>query len=406
MNGIWMWFLGHYRIRLTGAEPERSIRFLSSRIQLQDVCRESDLSATFLISKRTLSFVRSSAQSRGDRIEVLEEQGLPVKLRGCIRFPLLSFCVMLLLLATILLPGRILFIQVVGNQAVPEDLILERAEQCGLSFWTSREALRSEQIKNRLLQALPELSWVGVNTRGCCAVISVRERKPEPADEPSAPGNIIAVTDAVITSVTATVGKALCAPGDAVRRGQILISGFTDLGLCIHVERAEGEIYGLTRRENRVVLPAGTRIQEESGVVEKKYSLFIGKKRINFYSDSGILHTGCGKMTQIRYLRLPGGWTLPIGVITEVYTPALLRETRRWEPDAMQLLQEMSIRMLQQQMTAGRILKTKFTDTSSGQIISLSGVFECQEMIGRRSNGIITEGDMQYDRENGERGAG
>lgn len=40
-------------------------------------------------------------------------------------------------------------------------------------------------MKNALLSAIPELQWAGVNTYGCRAVISVRERtlperKPEP----------------------------------------------------------------------------------------------------------------------------------------------------------------------------------------------------------------------------------
>ena len=36
--------------------------------------------------------------------------------------------------------------------------------------------IRSEKVKNSLLQRIPQLQWAGINTDGCVAVISVREK--------------------------------------------------------------------------------------------------------------------------------------------------------------------------------------------------------------------------------------
>jgi sporulation protein YqfD len=153
-------------------------------------------------------------------------------------------------LLTIFLPTRVLFIHVEGNSTVEERRILEAAQECGIRFGASRRQVRSEKMKNRLLEKVPELKWAGVNTSGCTAVISVRE---QPVQEQrtgyTGISSIVAACDGRITSCTVTKGNGLCAPGQVVQKGQLLISGYLDCGICIRVTGAEGEIFAETRQE-------------------------------------------------------------------------------------------------------------------------------------------------------------
>ena len=164
-----------------------------------------------------------------------------------------------------------------GNERVPARLILERAEECGVCFGAPIRELRSEQVKNHLLWALPELKWAGVNVNGCNAVITVAERQRVEEPEAEGPGDIVAAMDAMVTDILPQTGTALVSPGQAVRAGDVLISGATDLGLLVRKDRAEGEIYGLTRRTVVAALPSETAVRRENGRVGKKYSLRIGK---------------------------------------------------------------------------------------------------------------------------------
>ena len=210
----------------------------------------------------------------------------------------------------------------------------------------------------------------------------------------------------MITAITATAGNSLVDIGAAVKKGDVLISGYTDLGFCTHVEAAEGEVYGITQREIEAVMPEETRYRGDQKGSEEKYSLIIGKKRINFYSDSGILHTGCGKMTKIRYLCLPGGWTLPIALVVETYSFYDDSVSVRWEATAQDTLSEISRRFLLDSMTAGKIRSSLECPSHGNGVYRLVTQYECHEMIGRYSSVIFTEGDTQNDGENGERGAG
>lgn len=405
MRELWWLFVGTVRVRLTGADPEGTLRGLTQGCRLEQIVRISDLTVEFTASERDWKKIRSAALRKGDQVQLLARNGIPELLRRWKRYPAVVLTAALLVFATMWLPGRILFVRVIGNTTVPARWILEQAAQCGLAFGSSRADLRSEQVKNRLLDAVPELSWVGVNTTGCVATISLRERQTEPEEEQPAPGNIVAGADAVITDLTATAGTALCTPGEAVKAGQVLISGYTDLGFCTHVQAAQGEVYGLTRRGCSAVIPRITLVAEDKGDCVRKFSLLIGKKRINFDSDSGILYAGCGKMTKIRYLCLPGGWILPIALVEEVYTVSRLRQASRWEQSARETLERFSRDVTEQDMIAGQILESESLFDSGNGLYRLETLYQCREMIGRRSSGILTEGDT-HDGKNRERGAG
>ena len=405
MTDLWWKFQGYLRMRLTGAAPERTLRYLAGKIRLEDVCRVGPLEVEFSVSSLDLDKVHAIAERFGDQTKILEHGGFPQSVGKCRSYPVICLTVVLMIFLSLWLPGRVLFFRVEGNRTVPERRILEEAAACGLHFGAERGKVRSEQVKNRLLDTLPELSWVGVNTSGTVATITVQERRRSPEQIRQSPGNIVASTDGIVTAVTATAGTPLVKPGDGVQAGQTLISGYTDLGLCTHVEAAEGEVFALTERSVYAVLPEETRQIVENGSTVKKYSLLIGKNRINFYSDSGILHTGCGKMTQIRVLTLPGGWTLPLALMVETFTVTETYSAARDPEEAEAMLTDAARAELEQRMTAGEIRSADAVLDEEDYRYRLTLQCRCHEMIGRHSSGIITEGDTN-DGENDERGAG
>lgn len=362
-----------------------------ARIPVQDVHRVDDLTIRFRIASSDLKKAQTLANKRGGKLKVLRSASLPGAIRSFVRRPLLIFGLLLIAIATLFLPTRVLFIQVEGNVNIPGKWIMESAKTCGITFGASRREIRSERVKNQLLETLPQLQWVGVNTYGCTAVISVRERAEESkVESQTGVTSMVASTDGIITSCTATKGNLVCKIGQAVKAGQTLISGYTDCGISIRAERSEGEVYAQTLQNLRVIIPTDWDQKGETTLEKKKYSVIIGKKRINFYQDSGILDTTCDKMYTEHVLTLPGGFPLPLVLLVEKQVYRNVQQTNAPVQDVSGIAKETAENYLRRQMISGTILSSQFTEEFDDGVYVLLGQYRCLEMIGRmRSEEII-----------------
>ena len=362
---------------------------------VRDVVQTGEMTVRFMAEKESALRLREFLERRGDRLRLIRRLGLSRKLLPWMRHPMLVLTIIVLLSLTVWLPTRVLYVHVEGNHAVPANLILERAESCGICFGSLRSEVRSERVKNALLDALPQLQWAGINTCGCVATITVRERSPEPEEEVFAASSIVASRDGVVRTCTVRQGTALCAPGQAVRAGEVLISGLTDCGLAILADRAEGEVFAETSRSVLSRTPEIALSRAREGTVKQKISLLLGKNRINFYNDSGILDSSCVKMYSEYYITLPGGFRLPVGLAVETWIYYETEETA--VSNCVDILEVYSREYLLSHMTAGQILQTQ----TAAEGNRLYADYICLEMIGQIRYEEITRQDGENDGENG-----
>lgn len=352
-------------------------------ISLNSVRVMDPLTLTMCIPRRSLSQLTALCQRRGDDVTVTGRTGLYWKISAILRRPVLLLGLLLLIFLTFFLPDRILFVEVEGNVRVPAMEILEQAQLSGIRFGVSRRAVRSEQLKNALLERIPSLQWAGINTKGCTAVISVREREEAETQPDPAVGHIVAACDGIILSADTLSGTGLCRPGQAVRRGQILISAYTDTGIAIRASRARGEIFAMTRRNFRAVTPAQACIRGAQTHREVKFSLRIGKKRINFWKGSGICDTSCDRIYVDNCITLPGGFQLPISVIQETIIRYETAPCELSPEDVQPRLESFASRYLLSHMVSGAIQSTDATLRLASGTYILEGAYRCTEMIGR-----------------------
>ena len=277
-----------------------------------------------------------------------------------------------------------LFIKVSGNRAVPSTRILEAAHQSGVRILCSRRDLRSEAVKNRLLQQIPELSWAGINTKGCVAEIQVRELPEKNENSPIlGASSLIALRDGIITKSIVRRGNLLCSPGQAVKKGQILISGVREEGKVKRIGPSEGDVFAITQRNFSIVTPAFRFIKGETQETSRVYTLLIGKKRMKICGSSGNWDTTCGRMYTEYYITLPGGWKLPIGLGQDTYVCTELIQRPETTESLYRELMDWADLCLQRKMTAGRILRREEQLDTGEDIYRLTGKYLCHEMIGR-----------------------
>lgn len=385
MMGFFRSLSGMVRLELTSADKEAALSEISAAgMEILSVENCSELSVRFTVTRTSLRHIREMALRKGERLIILEHQGLFTPLWNLHRRPLLITGLLLLLILSVVMSGRVLFVEVEGNEHIPQHLILEAAQDAGIRFGASRRAVRSEKVKNELLGTVPELQWAGVNTYGCRAVISVRERAiAERSPTPMTVSRIAASCDGVITSCTVTRGTALCSVGQAVQKGQVLISGYLDNGLSVTATRAQGEIFAQTQHELTAVTPSETMVRGIQTGQWRNFSLILGKKHINFRNGSGIYEGTCVKMYTEYCLTLPGGYRLPVVLVKETITEYDTSLRTADEAEALHLLTDFSKAYLHRQLVAVSILNAWEDFSCDGGVYRLKGRYACTEMIGR-----------------------
>ncbi len=333
------------------------------------------------INGKDYHLLESLCNKRGDMIRILSRRESVLGLTALKHRPIFIVGVIVMLLFSIWTPGRIFFVRVVGNHSIPSRKIVEAASYHGIHFGASRREVRSEKVKNALLEAVPGLAWVGVNTYGCSAVITVRERtEPIPTDDARLVSSMIALRDGVIQNMTVLRGTGLCSVGQTVKAGQVLISGYTDCGLSILAEEAQGEVYAQTLRSVHAVCPVNYMIRGEEMEQKHKFSLIIGKKRINFSNNSGIPGAVCAKIYKENYVSLPGGFLLPVALCVETWT---FYQTEAYQLSTIEpMLKEYAQHYLQSEMIGGKILFAQETIAATDTCLWLDGSYQCYEMIG------------------------
>ena len=378
---IWNFLAGTVEVEMTAAEPERALSTISqSGIALFGVRHEKELVCSFTIRRSDYARLAALCQKDGQSLAIVRKQGIFDSLAALRMRKMLIVGMGTLLFSAFFLPTRILFVRVEGNSRIPENRIIRAAEDSGICFGASRKNVRSEKVKNALLDAVPQLQWAGVNTSGCTAVISVRERAVS-REEPESSGvsSIVADRDGYILSCTVTQGTAQVQPGQSVQNGQTLISGYTECGICIQATQAKGEIIAQTHRELTALAPVSCLQRTGSTGISRRLSLLLGKKRIFFWKGSGILDAGCGRMYKQYDLTLPGGFRLPVALCVDTYKHF---DLENYASEASSL-EAFAPRYLKSQMVAGQIQSGTQAVVRSGDVLLLRGSYVCTESIGK-----------------------
>ncbi len=372
---------GKYTVKLTSAELEKVLtRILQTGIQISNLTKVDEVSCAFSLSRRAFSSANRIAVRNNGELEIQNRKGIYWNFIPILSRPFLLLCIFLLFFASAWIPQRILFVQIQGNKEIDTETIRSVAAESGVEPGAMRKELRSEEIKNYMLEKIPQLSWMGLNTNGCVAVISVSEKTNGLIDHAAAPGNVYAGTDGLVERITAVEGIAQCGPGDAVAKGQILIAGARECGQVLMQTRASGEVIGQTKRSLHAVLMEDTLTKQVTGNFNWHISLILGKKRINLWKDSGICHSSCGRMYKEYWFALPGGFPLPVCLAVEC--------AQQWEEvdgisnDRKEFLSTFADGYLTSAMDSGQILDQKINVFQSGDLWHLEGEYLCREQLG------------------------
>ena len=388
-----IWFLQGYVIaEIRGASPEWSLEKLSgARVAFLKPQRTDDFTIRLVLLQRDLPKARTAAQRAMCELCVLQEHGFRQVFGGLWKRRGFALLLLLAMAGAFVIPKFVFFYEVVGNETVPEAQILRELQNLGVGFGTYGPSIRPQELKNRMLLQIPKLQWLTVQQSGMYARVVVRERPDKaPVLDRKVPTDVIASRAGVLTRVEAVAGNCLCAPGQAVAGGELLVSAYTDFGFKTQVTAARAEIYAETVRQAVCVLPEAEQIKTNRTAPRYAVSLLVGRRRISLFGadePDGFYE----KETKTRVLTLPGGFSLPLGIaITRICEYDTREETLRAQ-DAEGRLLELVQADAMRDMIAGSIRSSSVRTEQSGGCIRLYASLRCEEMIARMRPASLKE---------------
>ena len=405
---------GYVDLDVTGAFPERLLNLCAQeRLRFWRLNWQDETSFTFRVYLRDRKRLDELAQRAMCTLTEGRRQGAPVAAERVSRrlgFMLgLSVC----LLAVSFLSRFLLVIEVVGNETVPSAVILSELQRVGVRPGAYGPAIPQKEVANAALLGLPQLSYLAINITGTRAEVVVREaeRTPELLAE-NIPADVVATTDGVIEHIHPESGRAMFADGDAVVKGDILISGDMDLkepeGVTMDLGRlvvhAAGVVTARTWRTLEETIPLTVQVKEYTGEEHKWYAAKILWRQVEFFQNSSIFSGRYDKIAETSEWNL-WGRTLPFALTTTTLREYTLREEPLDQNEAAGRLEELLLARLEELMASrnGTVLSTSFMTRIRDGRLTVTLQAECREEIGRTVEREGTTGHIPGTPQDGER---
>ena len=251
------WFCGYVCFRAKGGFYERFLNLCAANgITVWGVkYKNGTLHAK--MSRKDYKNVLPIARRAKTRLKIVSKRGLysrAAKYRG--RYGLaVGFLAFILILR--LLSSVIWNINTNGNKTVRDEKIFAQLNEIGIFEGVFASSIDAENARQQLLISCPELSWCAINIDGCIANVDVKETAEKKLEaKTDYPANIIAKRGGTIMSIRAYYGAPSVSVGEAVAKGDILVSGTMEnkYGGIMYCE-ARAEVIAQTVHKLSVTVP-------------------------------------------------------------------------------------------------------------------------------------------------------
>lgn len=291
---FYRYIIGYIKFKINGRFSERFFNLLNqNNIAFWDVTRDKDGVYGYMFAYNYKN-VRKFVKKTNIEIEICEKTGLFFKTkryknRKGIYIGILIICFMFFISSKL-----VLTIDVEGNKTVDSERILQVVEEEGFKIGSMYKREEINNIQQKALLKIPELSFLAINVMGLNAVIDVKERTIAPeVQKIEGEGNLIASENAIISKTEVYGGITSVKKGDVVLKGDLLVSGFGEKqdGGIVN-QKAWGKVFGLVEVEKEFKKEFTQRVKTQERITKNYiYQVFgfkvpiIKEKNINSDDD-------------------------------------------------------------------------------------------------------------------------
>ncbi|MGI6413007.1 MAG: sporulation protein YqfD [Syntrophomonadaceae bacterium] len=215
---------GVVSVRLHGKNPEKVINMALSRgVFLWNIKRKGDW-LELKVRSSGFEALNTIVEETGHSLEVINKKGLPfLKTTFKRRIGFVSGA-LVFILALYFMSSFVWHIEVTGYERVDKNRILLTAAKYGVYKGAAKWSFSRTEVEEAMLRDIDELTYVRLNVKGVKVTIEVVE-KIFPREEITGPCHIIASKDGVVEEILVLEGQVKIREGQAVSKGDILISG-------------------------------------------------------------------------------------------------------------------------------------------------------------------------------------
>lgn len=379
---------GEVRVRVRGSSIERFLNACArGGINLRRTRRVDfgELHAT--VSVQDFRRMRGVMGRTGCRVRIIRRRGLPFVLQG-LRGRYMFFAGFAALFALfIALTNFVWVIEISAQPGISTYALRETLRQAGAYSGVPVRAVDETAIRQYVRTHMQDtVDYVTVSRLG--NVISVKafggDGDIKPLDDKAVTG-VVAARDGLITQMNITGGYPLVAAGDAVQRGQPLVSAVTppttEAGLG-HIGHGMARIQAQTLRKETAVRLLTRTEKHYTGKKKSQFSLVFGGHRMNLYLGGSMAAGSCDKQVTAMRLAFGRGVALPISLVRQDYT-YYVPQTVTDDPLAVRAaMEQAALQRMESDMRAGTVQRWESSAVTLEGALQLSLRADCLEEIG------------------------
>lgn len=315
------WLFGSRRYLISPCDTDKAAALIMNSGAYFRKMKSTDKGLTFLLSRSdSLSLERIFAKY-GIGFEVIRESGLHYLLeRYRKRFGIL---VGALLFSIIVLSSErfIWDMKITGNINITEGEIENRLAALGCGIGTYIPGIDFDRLQNEYLLTYGDTAWISVNLHGTVANVEVIEsQNPERAVDESAPYNLVAREDGIISYMEILRGRPIAEENNLVRAGELLASGVEEGKHGFMLVHARGKVLAEVKRKIRIEVPLEETVTGQTGRIYREKYLNIFGISFKFSKSGGIFPAEYDTIETKRKINIFGVVELPMWVETrELY---------------------------------------------------------------------------------------
>ncbi len=356
-------------------------RFINAMREKAIVCRRQHIEKdclNFIVRRSERKYVREIACEYGVELEMKDMPSLSSWLyrhRSRIGIPL---GVILGAILLVYCSNVVMVIEIEGNEQVTDSEILAALEECSVErgkFIGDIDFYRSEL---HLRTSFENIAWAGMRHTGNRLVVEVMEtyEKPEML-ESRIPCHIISEKTAQITGVKVGCGQLIPIVGDAVKEGDVLVSGiYADEYGHVTFRHSMAEITGVYEEEQTFFCAQEQQVREFTGRTTEQRVLDLFSLDIPLSFEDNV-YTDYNLRTEKLPLTLFGR-ELPISLEKSVFMEYSTETKVLTEEEILDNLQMQQENYETNFLSECSILqrKTKYTKKETAMVLTVSYVIE------------------------------